>query len=124
MQLSAAADPPIRWNDFIWHAQQVGDIGGIFALTIEPIDIANVPQSLLEQVAQTCYQINKNGVPMFLRYGHEMNGDWTDYGVHPVDFVAGYRRMATTLRKYTNLTGIVALTSFGMGSKRRYCLSI
>jgi beta-mannanase len=65
-----------------------------------------MPDYLLEEIALKCLEINQRGVPMLLRYGHEMNGDWTTYGNKPIDYVSGFRRMTNMIRKHTNMTGI------------------
>jgi hypothetical protein len=67
----------MRFGDFLWHSQEIERVNAIFQLTIEPVDIENIPDSILDDIAQRCLAINSRGVPMFLRYGHEMNG--TEY---------------------------------------------
>lgn len=90
-----------------WHAQEIQKYGAIFQLTIEPdanMDI--MPQDMLSNLALACKTINEFGVPILLRYGHEMNGDWTSYGMKPSVYIQGFQRMAVEIRKLTNLTGI------------------
>lgn len=105
---------PLRWGDFEWHSQEIAKIGGIFQLTLEPTSLSGMPDSLLEQIAQKCFEINQRGVPMFLRYGHEMNGDWTTYGNKPVDYVSGFIRMSQMIKRYTNLTAMVWAPNVGI----------
>lgn len=51
--------------------------GAILMLTIEPWDgLASVDRTKVAQLAQLCRSINDAGVPLFLRFAHEMNGDW------------------------------------------------
>lgn len=38
-----------------------------------------------------------------------MNGDWTFYGVQPIEFKLGFQRMATAIHAITNLTGTLTL---------------
>ncbi len=60
---------------FEWHAQEVQRTGGILALTLQPLGLLEITDAQYEIVAQACYNINtKYGVPLFLRWGHEMNG--------------------------------------------------
>lgn len=96
----------MRVNDLIWHGQETALIGGILQLTVEPADVVNISDSALEFVAEHCKQINEMGVPMFLRFGHEMNGDWVSYAYKAVEYTTAFQRMAVTLRRYTNSTGI------------------
>ena len=60
---------------FDWHTQETQRIGGIFALTLQPEQISNISDAQIEEVANACYRANTvYGVPMFLRFAHEMNG--------------------------------------------------
>ena len=80
--------------------------GSILLLTLQPTsECATIPQSLLDDLARAFTEINSKGVPILLRWGHEMNGDWTTYGVRPVNYVTSFQRMARTVRRFTNLTG-------------------
>jgi hypothetical protein len=98
-----------------WQGSLVQKVGGIFALTMQPTrDIANVSELTYIALAKACAAINAKGVPMMLRYGHEMNGDWASYGVRPLDYVTGFQRMSTTLKKYTNLTAMVWSPNVGI----------
>lgn len=89
-----------------WQGEEVRKIGAILGLTVQPdATIATLPQATLDQLAQECLDINKKGVPVLLRYGHEMNGPWTTYGLKPLDYVQGFQRMSRTIKRFTNLTG-------------------
>lgn len=90
-----------------WQGSEVQKIGAIFEVTLQPTaSMNNFSDATLILVAKALKSINEKGVPVLLRYGHEMNGDWTSYGVHPVQYVTGFQRMANTIKKYTNLTGL------------------
>ena len=66
--------PEIRYGDFRWHAENIAEFRGIFALTIEPTAMDTPSNALLERIAAFCKELNEMGVPILLRYGHEMNG--------------------------------------------------
>jgi hypothetical protein len=62
-----------------WHGQEAQRVSAMLELTIEPIrdptDISTIPQSILDSIAKKLLQINtKYGTPVYLRFGHEMNG--------------------------------------------------
>lgn len=40
------------------------------------------------------------GLPVFLRFASEMNGDWTHYGGNPTEYVRKWRLVADTMRRY------------------------
>ncbi|KAJ8327407.1 hypothetical protein QVD99_008049 [Batrachochytrium dendrobatidis] len=99
---------PMDYNLLTWHVWQVSLVGGIFQLTVQPVNINQIPDSTLDTFAQALRDLNaKYGVPILLRYGHEMNGDWTDYGYQPTAFTQGFVKMAKKVRMYTNMTAMV-----------------
>lgn len=59
-----------------WMGQQSALTGSMMEVTMEPIvDIGTIPDSLLIAFAKDCAYINSQyGVPILLRFGHEMNG--------------------------------------------------
>lgn len=46
----------------------------------------------------------RQNVTVWLRYGHEMNGDWYPWGVMPEQFVASWRMVASAVHAKTNRT--------------------
>ena len=115
------ANPPFDYNMLQGQAAEIQLNNGIFQVTLQPNrNMANFSQASLDSFASACREINAKGIPIMLRYGHEMNGDWTSYGVRPVNYVRGFRRMAEAIRRVTNMTGklIVYLyeCSHGLGT--------
>ncbi|KAI8912494.1 glycoside hydrolase superfamily [Gorgonomyces haynaldii] len=112
LQLDTTRNPPIDWAMFDWHGQEANRISATLQITVEPSrspsEISTIPDTILDQIAQQCLKINtKYGTPVFLRFGHEMNGDWTYYGMQPIEFKLGFQRMAIAVRKVTNMTAMV-----------------
>jgi hypothetical protein len=73
-------DPTIaRYVDYDmleWHAQEVQQIGGSLAVTFEPSALTQITDQMISELADRCLLINsKYGVPLFVRWGHEMNGN-------------------------------------------------
>ncbi|KAJ3309574.1 hypothetical protein HDU76_003577 [Blyttiomyces sp. JEL0837] len=99
-----------------WFGSEVGKVGGILELTIEPIsDITQFTDAVLDSLAQSLYKVNTQyGIPILLRFAHEMNGDWTLYGNKPIQYIAAFRQMAGHVRKYTNMTAMVWAPNIGM----------
>ncbi|TPX31662.1 mannan endo-1,4-beta-mannosidase [Synchytrium microbalum] len=90
-------------------------VGTILEITMVPlVDMSTITTATFTNIAQICASINsKYAVPILLRLGHEMNGNWEPYGQRPTEYVAGYKSMATILRKYTNLTAMVWAPNIG-----------
>jgi hypothetical protein len=49
-----------------------------------------------------------------LRWGHEMNGDWTSYGLKPVDYIHSFQQLTKAIRRHTNLTAMVWSPNIGI----------
>jgi hypothetical protein len=91
-----------------WHAQQVRLVGGALAMTFEPSSLGQITDQMINELAEKCLMINsKYGVPMYVRWGHEMNGDWTNYGYQPVAYTESYRRVSRAIHARTNMTAMV-----------------
>lgn len=83
---------------------------------MQPLNMSSITDAQYQLLAQECFHINSAyGVPIMLRYGHEMNGaklpltlgDWPQYGLQPTGFIASFRKVATAVQALTNMTGIL-----------------
>lgn len=75
LKMDHTKDPAVDYKMFEWHAQQVKLTGGMLAITIEPSNLDLITPKMIDDLAKNCYLVNsKYGVPLFLRFGHEMNG--------------------------------------------------
>jgi hypothetical protein len=65
------------------------------------------------------------GVPVLLRFMHEMNGNWlTAYSQKPVEFKQAFVTMGYYVHRYTDLTQFNEHDSDGVGSEYRQRVSI
>ena len=75
MELSSTA-PYYDRNMLNWHGSELGRVGGILQLTLQPQNVDTLTTTAYMTVAAQLAQINQEyNVPVFLRYGHEMNGN-------------------------------------------------
>jgi hypothetical protein len=75
LDLDPTKTPVFNESMFEWHAQEVQRIGGILAITLQPSSLPDTTDEMIQSVADMCYKVNtKYGVPLFMRWGHEMNG--------------------------------------------------
>jgi len=75
--------------------QQVAHNGGLLLLTLEPQrGLAAVTADLATQLASQLDAYNELGVPVVVRFAHEMNGSWYRWGQQPAAYVAAFRRVA------------------------------
>lgn len=113
-------DPTMKkWIDqdmILWHASEIQKIGGMFMLTIEPVvPMDQILPSHVEEIAKLMHRVNFDmGVPVLLRYGHEMNGDWTVYGYKPAQYIAAFQLLATAVHARTNMTAMLWSPNVGI----------
>ncbi|WP_235022079.1 glycoside hydrolase family 26 protein [Rathayibacter sp. VKM Ac-2754] len=76
-------------------AQQLRVNGGTLLLTLESIEgLAAVTDAVAADIAELSASVNETGVPVIVRFAHEMNGSWYAWGQQPVAYVAAFRRVA------------------------------
>jgi hypothetical protein len=81
-------------------ADQVRINGGMLLVTLEPHEgLAGVTPQVAADVATLFAEINGAGVPVIVRFGHEMNGSWYEWGQQPTEYIATFRLLAEALRK-------------------------
>ncbi|PZF58233.1 hypothetical protein DEJ23_04900 [Curtobacterium sp. MCSS17_008] len=80
-------------------AEQVRGEGGTLLLTLEPQKgLEPVTDRVADDIAALVNGIQQNGVPVIVRFAHEMNGSWYPWGQQPNAYVAAFRRVAGALR--------------------------
>jgi hypothetical protein len=78
--------------------EQVRGMGGSLLLTLEPRKgLAAVTDDVAGDVAELVDGIQRTGVPVIVRFAHEMNGSWYAWGQQPEEYVEAFRRMADAL---------------------------
>jgi hypothetical protein len=78
-------------------AQQLAG-GGALLLTLEPRGgLATVTDTAADDLARRLRRLNDRGLPVVVRFAHEMNGSWYAWGQQPEAYVAAFRRVAAAL---------------------------
>ncbi|MEC5198642.1 hypothetical protein RCH21_000866 [Arthrobacter sp. PL16] len=81
-------------------AEQVRQEGGTLLLTLEPHQgLAMVTDDRVDELAAMLARFNTNGVPVIVRFAHEMNGSWYPWGQQPGEYVEAFRRMADAVHR-------------------------
>ncbi len=79
-------------------ADQVRGNGGSLLLTLEPHGgLASVTPEVAEGLATFLAEINGEGVPVIVRFAHEMNGSWYEWGQQPTAYIEAFRIVADAL---------------------------
>ncbi|WP_223263122.1 glycoside hydrolase family 26 protein [Arthrobacter sp. NamB2] len=81
-------------------AEQVRQQGGMLLLTLEPQQgLAAVTDERADELAAMLAHFNTNGVPVIVRFAHEMNGSWYPWGQRPDEYIAAFRRVADAVHR-------------------------
>lgn len=85
-------------------------------LTMEPYSgLEAVTPAVAEDLAIRIAAYNGAGVPVFLRFAHEMNGSWYPWSQKPAEYRATYRLLAEAIRRHAPLTALVWAPNYGGG---------
>ncbi|NEM91959.1 glycoside hydrolase family 26 protein [Galbitalea soli] len=97
-------------------AEQVRGNGGALLLTLEPRSgLATVTPAVVADLAAVLTKVNKEGVPVIVRFAHEMNGSWYAWGEQPTLYVATFRRVALAIHAATPGTAMMWAPNYGGG---------
>jgi Glycosyl hydrolase family 26 len=95
---------------------QVSEQGGIAVLTLQPVyGLAAVTPESAEDLAQRLDIYNRTaGVPVIVRFAHEMNGSWYPWSQQPAAYVQAFRTVAAAVHE--NAPGSAMLWAPNEGS--------
>ena len=80
--------------------QQVRSVNGIALITLEPTaGLATATTAAATAVADILAGYRACGVPIILRFAHEMNGSWYAWGQDPAAFIAAFRSIAAAVHE-------------------------
>ncbi|KAI9348539.1 glycoside hydrolase superfamily [Obelidium mucronatum] len=104
-------------NTFNWFGSEAGRVGSMLELSLNPqvANLTDITVEMMTNFAKMCQFINRiYGVPIFLRWAHEMNGDWYLWGNTPTMYIDSHRQFTTIIRQYTNMTAMVWAPNIGI----------
>jgi hypothetical protein len=80
-------------------AGEVRATNGTLMLTLEPHGgLGTVTDASLAELTDWLVTWNEQGLPVIVRFAHEMNGTWYAWGQQPEAYVAAFRRAAAAVR--------------------------
>lgn len=96
--------------------EQAAAAGSMLLLTLEPTKgLGRVTDPVAIDLARRLDRYNHNGVPVIVRFAHEMNGSWYPWGQDPTAYIAAFRRVATAVHRYAPGSAIMWAPSYGGG---------
>jgi hypothetical protein len=95
---------------------QAAEAGAALMLTVEPVQgLASVTQEVADDLAHDLRRWNDSGVPVYLRFAHEMNGSWYAWGQQPSAYVRTFRTVARAVHATAPRTAMVWAPNYGGG---------
>ena len=100
-------------DDFI---EQVKSQHGMGMITLEPSDgLETITQDAVDDFATRAAAYNEQGVPLFVRFAHEMNGSWYPWGEAPTRYIQAFRTVAEAIHKRASQSAMVWAPNYGGG---------
>jgi len=94
--------------------KQVAEQKASALITLEPhagLDV--ITPHLAARLAKRLAVYNQRGVPIFLRFAHEMNGYWYSWSQQPIEYVRAFRLLAYEIHKHAPLTAMLWAPNYG-----------
>lgn len=89
---------PDNRTNLLAAADQIRGENSTLLLTLEPrAGLAAVTEEVVAETAALLAEISDTGVPVIVRFAHEMNGSWYPWGQQPEEYVTTFRAMAAAL---------------------------
>ncbi|MEE4025750.1 glycosyl hydrolase [Gordonia sp. PKS22-38] len=104
------------WAHTVAAAEQVKTDSGVMVLTLEPhAGLAAIDEGVIGRLGDDLRKLNDSGVPVILRFAHEMNGTWYAWGQQPVAYVETFRRVAAMIDRKAPGTAMMWAPNYGGG---------
>jgi len=103
----------INLDNFI---TQVAQQRAIALVTLEPHDgLDTITPLVASDLAQLLAKYNESGIPVFVRFAHEMNGSWYPWSQQPTGYVRAFRTVADAIHRHAPLTAMLWAPNYGGG---------
>lgn len=97
-------------------AQQAAGAGAVHLLTLEPTaGLAALTDDVVGDLVALLQEVTGSGVPVIVRFAHEMNGSWYAWGQQPEEYVAAFRRVATAVHEQVPGAAMMWAPNYGGG---------
>jgi hypothetical protein len=104
------------WEHTKSAARQVKQNGGVLLLTLEPhAGLDAVSPEVIRTLAYDLLDLNNSGVPVIVRFAHEMNGSWYAWGQQPAHYKAVFRQVATAIHTIAPGSSLMWAPNYGGG---------
>lgn len=116
-------DPELKAID--WHTGTVQNLDGnpVWCIALMPSEgLDMVTYDVAHKIAHKMKEVNEKGITVWLRFAHEMNGEWYNWGMQPEKFKRKWELLATAIKSVAPRTYMVwspnAMFGDGIDKKR------
>lgn len=96
--------------------EQVKSQHGMGMITLEPNSgLQSITAANAAEFADRVAAYNRRGVPLFIRFAHEMNGSWYPWGQSPTQYVSAFRLIAAAIHARAPQSAMVWAPNYGGG---------
>lgn len=96
--------------------EQVKSQDGMGVITLEPHDgLETITPDVVNEFAELIATYNERGVPLFVRFGHEMNGSWYPWSQAPSLYVNAFRLLADAMHGHAPEAAMMWAPNYGGG---------
>ncbi|OAV99205.1 hypothetical protein PTTG_00018 [Puccinia triticina 1-1 BBBD Race 1] len=108
-----------------WHIKTVQNLKGnpVWCIALMPSEgLDSISYHVANRIAMKMKQVNDLGITVWLRFAHEMNGEWYTWGLQPEKFKEKWEMLAREVKRVTNRTYMLwspnAMFGHGVGERR------
>jgi Glycosyl hydrolase family 26 len=103
-----------QWVDAA--VDMIAEQGGMLLLTLEPHGgLKTVTPESAADLASVVRGYEEQGVPVIIRFAHEMNGSWYPWAQRPAEYVRTYRMLADAVRRGSPDSAMLWAPNYGGG---------
>lgn len=96
--------------------EQIRGDGQSLLLTLEPRDgLKSVTDDAVENLAADLKDFNDAGVPVIVRFAHEMNGSWYAWSQQPTAYIKAFRKVADAVHEEAPGSSMMWAPNYGGG---------
>ena len=103
-------------DDLARAVEQIRADGHMMLLTLEPHEgLDTVTEDTAAALARDLNGFNEDGVPVVVRFAHEMNGSWYAWSQQPQKYIAAYRTIADAVHTHAPGSAMMWAPNYGGG---------
>jgi hypothetical protein len=96
--------------------QQVLEQKGLALITLEPFGgLQTITEAVAQDLGVRLAQYNKQGIPVLVRFAHEMNGSWYPWSQQPSNYIKAFNSIASAVHEHAPDTAMLWAPNSGGG---------